>query len=103
MKERRQDFELLQRFARQGQQPAFTDVVQRHLDLVYAKRHDDFRVHCHGFKRDEGCTANCAAYGCGSLRSAGTICQSEAVAKIDDFLGRRRRTRNMVVDWKAEG
>src|SRR5215470_16760762 len=36
MNERRQDFELLQRFTRQGEQTAFADVVRRHLDLVYA-------------------------------------------------------------------
>lgn len=35
MNERRQDFELLQRFTREGDQPAFADVVRRHLDLVY--------------------------------------------------------------------
>jgi len=35
MNERRQDFELLQRFTREGEQSAFADVVQRHLDLVY--------------------------------------------------------------------
>jgi len=34
MNERRQDFELLQRFARYGEQSAFADVVRRHLDLV---------------------------------------------------------------------
>jgi RNA polymerase sigma factor (sigma-70 family) len=36
MKERRQDFELLQRFRRDGEQSAFRDVVRRHLDLVFA-------------------------------------------------------------------
>jgi RNA polymerase sigma factor (sigma-70 family) len=36
MNERRQDFELLQRFARQGEQAAFGAVVRRHLDLVFA-------------------------------------------------------------------
>ena len=36
MNERRQDFELLQRFTRQGEQSAFADVVRRHLDLVFA-------------------------------------------------------------------
>ncbi len=36
MNERRQDFELLQRFTRHGEQPAFADVVRRHLDLVFA-------------------------------------------------------------------
>src|SRR5436305_5216142 len=35
MNERREDFELLQRFVRQGQQAAFSSVVRRHLDLVY--------------------------------------------------------------------
>jgi RNA polymerase sigma factor (sigma-70 family) len=35
MNERRQDFELLQRFVRQGEQSAFADVVRRHLDLVF--------------------------------------------------------------------
>ena len=35
MNERRQDFELLQRFTRQGEQSAFADVVRRHLDLVF--------------------------------------------------------------------
>jgi len=35
MNERRQDFEQLQRFTRAGEQSAFADVVQRHLDLVY--------------------------------------------------------------------
>jgi RNA polymerase sigma factor (sigma-70 family) len=34
MNERRQDFELLQRFVRQGEQSAFADVARRHLDLV---------------------------------------------------------------------
>jgi RNA polymerase sigma factor (sigma-70 family) len=36
MNERRLDFELLQRFARQGEESAFADVVRRHLDLVFA-------------------------------------------------------------------
>lgn len=36
MNERRQDFELLQRFMREGEQSAFADVVRRHLDLVFA-------------------------------------------------------------------
>jgi len=36
MNERRQDFDLLQRFTRDGEQSAFTDVVRRHLDLVFA-------------------------------------------------------------------
>lgn len=36
MDERRQDFELLQRFTRGGEQSAFAHVVQRHLDLVFA-------------------------------------------------------------------
>src|SRR5215831_9025623 len=36
MSERRQDFELLQRFTRHGEQSAFTDIVRRHLDLVFA-------------------------------------------------------------------
>jgi len=36
MNERRRDFELLQRFTRHGEQAAFTDVVRRHLDLVFA-------------------------------------------------------------------
>src|SRR5882724_2367350 len=36
MNERRQDCELLQRFARDGEQSAFADVVRRHLDLVFA-------------------------------------------------------------------
>jgi Sigma-70 region 2 len=35
MNERRQDFELLQRFMRQGEESAFADVVRRHLDLVF--------------------------------------------------------------------
>src|SRR5213594_1990802 len=35
MSDRRQDFELLQRFARHGEQSAFADVVRRHLDLVF--------------------------------------------------------------------
>src|ERR1051325_9327422 len=36
MNERRHDFDLLQRFARHGEQAAFTDIVRRHLDLVFA-------------------------------------------------------------------
>ena len=36
MNERGQDFEWLQRFARQGAQSAFADLVRCHLDLVYA-------------------------------------------------------------------
>ena len=36
MNERHQDFELLQRFTREGEQSAFADVVRRHLDLVFA-------------------------------------------------------------------
>src|SRR6185436_3354149 len=36
MNERRQDFELLRRFTREGEQSAFADVVRRHLDLVFA-------------------------------------------------------------------
>jgi RNA polymerase sigma factor (sigma-70 family) len=36
MNERRQDFDLLQRFTREGEQSAFADVVRRHLDLVFA-------------------------------------------------------------------
>src|SRR6266478_9212324 len=36
MSDRRQDFELLQRFTRDGEQSAFADVVRRHLDLVFA-------------------------------------------------------------------
>src|SRR5438445_3809651 len=36
MNERRQDFELLRQFVRQGDQQAFAGVVRRHLDLVYA-------------------------------------------------------------------
>jgi RNA polymerase sigma factor (sigma-70 family) len=36
MNERRQDFELLQRFTRKGEQSAFADLVRRHLDLVFA-------------------------------------------------------------------
>ena len=35
MNERHQDFELLQRFTREGEQSAFADVVRRHLDLVF--------------------------------------------------------------------
>src|SRR6185436_5859358 len=36
MSDRRQDFELLQRFTREGEQLAFADLVRRHLDLVFA-------------------------------------------------------------------
>src|ERR1041385_2753783 len=36
MSERRNDFELLREFVRHGSQPAFADLVRRHLDLVYA-------------------------------------------------------------------
>ncbi len=36
MNERRQDFELLQRFTSEGEQSAFADLVRRHLDLVFA-------------------------------------------------------------------
>src|SRR6266446_1389814 len=36
MNERCQDFGLLRAFVRQGDQAAFTAVVRRHLDLVYA-------------------------------------------------------------------
>lgn len=36
MNERRQDFELLQRFTRGGEQSAFAEVVRRHQDLVFA-------------------------------------------------------------------
>ena len=36
MNERRQDFEWLQRFTRDGEQSAFAEVVRRHLDLVFA-------------------------------------------------------------------
>ena len=36
MNERQSDFELLQRFTRQGDQPAFADLVRRHVNLVYA-------------------------------------------------------------------
>src|SRR2546428_860941 len=35
MNERRQNFELLRQFVRQGDQQAFGGVVRRHLDLVY--------------------------------------------------------------------
>jgi hypothetical protein len=35
MNERRQDFELLERFTRQGEQSAFADPVRRHVDLVF--------------------------------------------------------------------
>jgi RNA polymerase sigma factor (sigma-70 family) len=36
MNEQRQDSELLQRFTRHGEESAFTDLVRRHLDLVFA-------------------------------------------------------------------
>ena len=36
MNERRQDFEWLKRFTRDGEQSAFAEVVRRHLDLVFA-------------------------------------------------------------------
>ena len=36
MSDRRQDFEQLQRFTREGEQSAFADLVRRHLDLVFA-------------------------------------------------------------------
>jgi RNA polymerase sigma factor (sigma-70 family) len=36
MSEWRADFELLQAFSRQGDQPAFATLTRRHLDLVYA-------------------------------------------------------------------
>jgi RNA polymerase sigma factor (sigma-70 family) len=36
MNEERSDFELLQAFVRHEEQPAFTRLVRRHLDLVYA-------------------------------------------------------------------
>ena len=36
MNERCQDFEQLQRFAREADQSAFADVMRRHLDLVFA-------------------------------------------------------------------
>ena len=36
MSDRRQDFELLQRFRCDGEQSAFADLVRRHLDLVFA-------------------------------------------------------------------
>ena len=36
MNERQSDFELLQCFARHGEQRAFTELVRRHLNLVYA-------------------------------------------------------------------
>ena len=36
MNERRWDFDLLSNFARHGEQPAFADLVHRHLDLVFA-------------------------------------------------------------------
>src|SRR6266853_1743840 len=35
MSDRCQDFELLQRFTRHGEQSAFADLVRRHLDLVF--------------------------------------------------------------------
>lgn len=36
MSEGRTDFELLQAFSRQGDQPAFATLTRRHLDLVFA-------------------------------------------------------------------
>ena len=36
MNERQSDFALLREFVRQGDQPAFTTLARRHLDLVYA-------------------------------------------------------------------
>jgi RNA polymerase sigma factor (sigma-70 family) len=36
MSDRRQDFELLQRFTREREQTAFADLVRRHLNLVFA-------------------------------------------------------------------
>src|ERR1041384_517932 len=36
MNERQQDFRLLQRYARYGEQSAFADLVRRHIDLVFA-------------------------------------------------------------------
>src|SRR6266487_3052175 len=36
MSDQCQDFELLQRFTRDGEQSAFADLVRRHLDLVFA-------------------------------------------------------------------
>src|SRR5438445_7596093 len=36
MSDQCQDFELLQRFTREGEQSAFADLVRRHLDLVFA-------------------------------------------------------------------
>jgi RNA polymerase sigma factor (sigma-70 family) len=36
MSERQRDFELLQEFARRGNQSAFAEMVHRHIDLVYA-------------------------------------------------------------------
>lgn len=36
MNERQTDYELLRNFVLHGEQPAFADVVRRHLDLVYA-------------------------------------------------------------------
>jgi hypothetical protein len=38
MNERRPDFDLLQRFTRDGERSAFADVVRRHLDLVLRRR-----------------------------------------------------------------
>jgi RNA polymerase sigma factor (sigma-70 family) len=35
MSERREDFELLQKFVRQGEQAAFAEILRRHVDLVY--------------------------------------------------------------------
>jgi len=35
MNERRQDFDLLQRFVREGEQSAFAELVRRHLNLVF--------------------------------------------------------------------
>src|SRR5258708_40373389 len=36
MSDRQSDFALLQEFAREGRQPAFSTLTRRHLDLVYA-------------------------------------------------------------------
>src|SRR2546425_1421019 len=36
MNGRLEDFELLRKFTREGEQSAFAEVVRRHLDLVYA-------------------------------------------------------------------
>src|SRR6185295_20396067 len=36
MNEREQDFELLRRYTRHGEQSAFADLVRRHIDLVFA-------------------------------------------------------------------